>query len=87
LDRPVTVQEVAPVVVQVCPAFEVTVYPVMARPPLDDGVVHETTDWVLALEVALTPVGAPGTVAGTMAADGLDAGLVPEPLVAVTVKV
>ena len=59
----------------------------MAAPPLDDGVIHDTTDWVLALDVALTAVGALGAVAGIAGADGADAGLVARPLVAVTVNV
>jgi hypothetical protein len=37
--------------------------------------------------VALTPVGAPGTPAGVTAFDGADAGPVPTPFVAATVKV
>ena len=37
--------------------------------------------------VALTPVGAPGTVAGVTLLEGDDAGLVPALLVAVTVNV
>jgi hypothetical protein len=87
LVRPVTVHVVAPVVVQVCPPLEVTVYPVMARPPFELDAVHDTTDWVLALEVAVTPVGADGTAAGTMALDASEAAPVPEELVAVTVNV
>jgi len=41
----------------------------------------------LPLAVATTPVGAPGTVDGVAAGDGAEAGPVPIPLVAVTVKV
>ncbi len=37
--------------------------------------------------VAMTPVGAPGTVTGTTADEGLDGALVPTELRAVTVKV
>ena len=59
----------------------------MAAPPLTTGAVQETTDWVLAFEVAVTPVGAPGTVAGVAGADAVDAELVPAELVAVTVNV
>ena len=59
----------------------------MADPPLEAGVVHATTDWVLALEVAVTPVGAPGVVAGIAGEEGVDAGPVPTPLVAATVNV
>ena len=36
---------------------------------------------------AVTPVGAPGVLAGVTALDGAEAGLVPAPLVAVTVNV
>jgi hypothetical protein len=59
----------------------------MVAPPLEAGAVHDTTDWALAKEVAVTPVGAPGAAAGVAVADGAEAGPVPEPLVAVTVKV
>ena len=34
----------------------------MVDPPLEDGAFHDTTDEALAFEVALTEVGAPGTV-------------------------
>jgi len=37
--------------------------------------------------VAVTPVGAPGTAAGVTLLEGFEAGPVPTPLVAVTVKV
>jgi hypothetical protein len=59
----------------------------MVAPPLLAGAVHDTTDWVLALEVAVTPVGAPGAVAGVAAAEAADDVLVPAELVAVTVNV
>jgi hypothetical protein len=88
LDRPVTVQVVVPEVVQVKPpGDEVTVYPVMGAPPLEPGAVHDTVDWLLALDVAVTPVGAPGTTDGVAVADGDEAALVPAELVALTVKV
>ena len=51
------------------------------------GAVHVTTDWVLAAPIALTAVGAPGTVAGTTAADADEAAPVPDAFVAVTVNV
>jgi hypothetical protein len=63
----------------------------MDRPPFVGGLfvtgVKETLavckpDWL-----ADTPVGAFGVVAGTIAADGLEAGPVPAAFVAVTVKV
>ena len=60
---------------------------VMAAPPLDAGAVQDTTDCELAYEVAATPVGAPGTVAGVAGPEGLDGELVPAELVAVTVNV
>ena len=85
--RPETVQLVA-VVAQVSPpGDEVTVYSVIAAPPLLAGAVHETTDWRLAAPVALTDVGAPGTVEGTTAADAAEAEPVPRAFVAVTVNV
>ena len=94
LVKPVTVQEVAAavgatdVVVQVLPpGDEVTVYLVMVAPPLEAGAVHETTDWELALDVAVTPVGAPGTAAGVAEFDTADAAPLPDPLVATTGKV
>ena len=77
------------VVVQVLgvPPEDVTVYLVMVAPPLESGAVQETTDWALALDVAVTAVGAPGTVDGVAAADGAEADPVPTALVAVTVNV
>ena len=59
----------------------------IAVPPLELGAVHETTEEPLALEVAVTLVGAPGTVAGISTAESVDAELVPAALVAVTVNV
>jgi hypothetical protein len=88
LVRPDTVHVVAPVVVQTLPpGEEVTRYPVMGSPPLDPGAFQDTTDWVLAKEVAVTPVGAPGAVGTSTALEGSEDGPVPSPLVAVTVKV
>ena len=84
---PVTVQLVVAAEHVKPPGEEVAVYPVIAEPPLLTGAVQDTTDWVLALEVAVTLVGAPGVVAGMAAADAADAGPVPVVLVAVTVKV
>jgi len=54
--------------------------------PLEGGAVHDTPA-ELSPAVALTPVGAPGTAAGVTAVEADDAGPVPTPLVAVTVKV
>jgi hypothetical protein len=67
---------------------EVTVYEVMALPPLEAGAVHDTLAAALPA-VATTPVGAPGAVAaptGVTAFDGVDAGPVPAALEALTVK-
>ncbi len=95
--RPVlTVQlvAVAPEAVQEPPAGdEVTVYMVIAVPPFDAGSVQLTvafgglTKAMPPTLVAVPMVGVPGTVAGTAAGEAADAGPMPEPLVAVTVKV
>jgi len=62
LVNPVTAAVVAPVVVAVSPpGAEVTVYPVIADPPLLAGAVHDTTAWAFP-GTADTPVGAPGVV-------------------------
>ena len=58
----------------------------MVDPPLEAGAVKLTLAEALP-GVAETPVGAPGTVAGVTAFDAAEAGPVPTPLVAVTVKV
>jgi hypothetical protein len=60
---------------------------VTAAPPLLTGAAHDTTDWVLAAPVALTAVGAPGTVDGVTAAEADEAAPVPDAFVAVTVNV
>ncbi len=57
----------------------------IAAPPLD-GAVHDTTDDALAAPVALTVVGAPGTVDGTTAADADEGAPSPAALMAVTVN-
>jgi hypothetical protein len=75
----------APVAVKL-PGLEVTVYEVIALPPFEAGGVKLTVAcWLPA--VAVTAVGAPGTVAGVTLLEGLDAGPVPIALVAVTVNV
>ncbi len=67
---------------------DVTVKPVSAEPPLLAGAVHVmVADVANAVAVAVTPVGAPGVVAGMAAAEAAEAEPVPTPLVAVTVKV
>jgi hypothetical protein len=85
--RPLTVQVLAEVVQVNDPGVEVTVYPVIAAPPFEDGAVQDTTDWPFALELAETEVGAPGTVDGVAAADAAEALLVPIGFVAVTLNV
>ena len=67
--------------------YGVTVYPVIAAPPVEPGAVHETTDWAFALLVAETPVGAPGTVDGVALEDATEAAPVPDAFVAVAVNV
>ena len=84
--RPVTVQLVVAVVHVNEPGEDVTVYPVTALPPFDAGADHETTTDE-SPNAPDTPVGTPGTVAGTTALDALDAELVPAAFVAVTVNV
>ena len=87
LVSPVTAQ-VVPTAAQVWPPGEaVAVYPVIGVPPLDEEAVQDTTDWVLAFEVAPTAVGAEATVAGVVEAEVKELGPVPAPLVAVTVNV
>ena len=75
-------------VVQVtAPGELVTVYEVMAAPPLLAGAVHDTVAEP-SPPTADTPVGAPATIdAGVIDADGLDAALLPALLWAVTVNV
>ena len=79
--------EVVAVVHWKLPGVEVTLYEVMAEPPLDAGAVHDTTEEALAFEVAVTPVGAPGAVAGVAVGEGVEAEPVPLMFVAVTVNV
>ena len=86
--RPVTVAVVAaPTEVAVKePGEDVTVYPVIAEPPLSVGAVHVIVAFVLP-PVATTEVGAPDTVAGVTGLDAVDAVESPTPLVAMTVNV
>ena len=87
--RPVSVADV-PVTVALAPAgLEVTVYEVMALPPLLAGALQETDAEALPA-VAVTAVGAPGTVAGATGVtllDASDGALLPTALLATTVKV
>jgi hypothetical protein len=86
LTRLLTEHDVPDVVHVRVPGLEVTVYDVIAAPPLLAGAVHETVAEPLPA-VAVTPVGAPGTVLGVTALDAADAGPCPDPFVARTVKV
>ena len=51
------------------------------------GTDQDTTEMPFTFDVADTEVGAPGAVAGTAAADAVEAVEVPDPFVAVTVNV
>ncbi len=89
--RPVMVADVGvgPTLVAVWavePMYGVIVYPVIALPPFEDGAFHVTVAWALP-PVAVTAVGAPGTVAGVTALEAADAVELPTALLAVTVKV
>ena len=69
------------------PGDEVTVYPVMAEPPLFSGAVQDTTAEALPA-VADTAVGGPGKPAtGVTGEEAVEAALVPTAFVAFTVKV
>jgi hypothetical protein len=82
------VHEVAPDVVQFAPpGWDVAVYKVIVDPPFEDGAVQESAAEVSEATLALTPVGAPGIVDGTMADDDPENPEVPVTLVAVTEKV
>jgi hypothetical protein len=89
LVSPVTVIGLAVPVPVILPGLEVTVYPVMAEPPLLAGGVNVTVAWAFPF-VAVPIVGGPGTVADVVGVTEFDAALagpVPIALVAVTVKV
>ena len=71
------------------PGFEVTVYEMIALSPLETGAAKITIAWAFPA-VAVTSVGAPGTVAGTtgvVVLEELDGGPVPTEFLALTVKV
>ena len=59
----------------------------MAAPPLVAGAVQDTTDWVLAFDVAARRSARPGRSPGWPPAEAAEAVLVPAALVAVTVNV
>src|ERR1700689_4029996 len=70
------------------PGLEVTVYWVIAAPPLFAGAVNDTVASPFP-RVAVPIVGAPGTVSGAVGVTGFDvadASPVPAPLVAVTIR-
>jgi hypothetical protein len=61
LVSPVTAHGLAEQVADAPPGDAVTVYPVIAAPPLEAGAVHDTlTEWLP--PTAMTPVGALGLV-------------------------
>ena len=83
----VCVVEVLPALLSTPPAgFEMTVYPVIALPPLLTGAVKLTLAWALP-PVAVTSVGAPGGVAGVTLFEASEGTLEPIAFVATTVKV
>jgi hypothetical protein len=86
LVRPVMTIGEAPPVAVIPPTLEVTVYEVIAEPPLFTGGVNVTTASPLP-PVAVPIVGASGVVAGTTELLVAEAMLVPAAFVAVTVKV
>jgi hypothetical protein len=63
----------------------VTVYEVIAEPPLFCGAVNETTADAFAV-VAVTPVGGPGILAGVTADDAVESVEVPDVFVAVVLN-
>jgi hypothetical protein len=85
LVNPVTIIGLAAPEAEKLPGLEITVYPVIALPPVA-GAVKLTDAWALP-GVAVTAVGAPGTVAGVAPLEAADAGPVPIAFVAVTVNV
>lgn len=86
LAKPVTVNGEAPPVAVKPPGLEVTVYDVIAEPPLFIGGVNETVACPFP-PVAVPIVGASGTFAGVTELLVAEATLVPIALVAVTVNV
>ena len=83
--KPVTViGEALPVPINP-PGLEVTVYPVMAEPPVS-GAVNDTVACLLPA-VTKTVVGTPGTVAGVIEVEGFEAFPCPTAFLAFTVNV
>jgi hypothetical protein len=68
------------------PGEEVTVYELIAAPPLEAG-ADQLTDACPFPPVAVTLVGAPGGAAGITLLEGEEAEPIPAELLAVTVKV
>ena len=68
------------------PTDGVIMYPVIGEPPFDSGAFQETVADALPATTE-TPVGAPGSVAGVIAAGANDAEELPEEFIAVTVNV
>jgi ethanolamine utilization microcompartment shell protein EutS len=88
LVRPVIGHVNKPVVVQnLFPGVAVTLYPVIAAPPSETGVVQVIVERPDSAAVAPTPIAVPGTVDGTAMFDGSDALPVPALFVAVIVNV
>ena len=86
--KPVNVVDVPVVVAVKLSGEDVTVYKVIGDPPLEAGGVHEIVAVVPGPPVLVTPVGAPGTVAGVIEFDGPDAEpVVSPPFVEDTVNV
>jgi len=83
---PLTVQLVVTVVQMKDPGVEVTVYPVIALPPVDAGAIQDTTACAFP-DTADTDLGTPGVVAGTTTLDASDASPPPREFVATTVNV
>lgn len=86
--KPLTVAVVAPAAALATMPLgvDVMVKPVMTEPPLTAGAVHATTA-VVSPGVALTLVGASGTVIGVTGFDAADGVPPPTPLIAATVNV
>ena len=84
--KPLTVMGLIVLNAVLPPGEEVAVYPVIALPPFEAGVVKVTLALVLP-GVAETMPGMSGTVAGMTLFDGAEGALLPTELLAVTVKV
>jgi hypothetical protein len=83
--NPVTVNGLAFPVITAPSGSDITVYPVIALPPLNAGALKVTLAESTPA-VTFVIVGASGTAEGVTLAEGMDAGPVPIPFVAVTLK-